>query len=100
MIMNHKNLKVIFWNARSIIPRKEEICKILPDHYPGFKTFRKDREHSRGGGIVAFIRNNLAYTEINSIKTPDDSVELTGIKITNISPPINIFICYRPQESR
>ena len=66
-----KDLKIIFWNARSISRRKEELSKILTEtdificveswlsnyqkndnfHFPDFKTFRKDRSQSRRGGI-------------------------------------------------
>ncbi|XP_076287597.1 uncharacterized protein LOC143212571 [Lasioglossum baleicum] len=117
---HHKDLNILFWNPRSILRRKEELPNILINldilicveswlseesqtdknfHFAGFKTFRKDRLHSRGGGILILIRNNLAYFELQNLKCPDQSVELAGIKITNINPAINIFVCYRAPHS-
>jgi len=63
----YTKLRLMFWNPRSISKKKEELKKILTDldificveswltreakefNFTGFKTFRKDRQHSRGG---------------------------------------------------
>lgn len=63
--------------------------------FPGFKTFRKDRIHSRGGGILMLIRSCLAYEEMADISTPDASVEICGICVNNVNPNVNIIVCYR-----
>ena len=115
--MNHNNkfqLKVLFWNTRSFLPRKLEVEKIIHSYdificveswlspkkkdkilIPGFVTFRKDRIGSKGGGILFLINKRLAFYELQNINSPDDSVEICGIKITNVSPVINIIACYR-----
>ena len=67
-------MKVLFWNARSVIQRKEEIQQMLQDtdifviveswlspsithiQFPGFNNFRKDRMYSKGGGILILIK--------------------------------------------
>ena len=106
-----KDLKILYWNPRSILTKKEELTKLLIDidifvcveswlseqafHCSGFKTFRKDRSYAIGGGILILIRNNLAFVEITNIKCPDDRVELAGIKITNVQPTIDVTVCYR-----
>lgn len=108
----NKDLKIVFWISRSINKRKEELYSVLEDldifvcveswlteanhfHFPGFKTFRKDRNHSSGGGILMLIRNNLAFLEIDNLTCSEQSVELAGIKITNIKPCIELLVCYR-----
>ena len=108
---NHKDLKIIYWNTRSFQKRREEIENLLKDidificveswlmqdinvQFPGFVSFRKDRIQ-RGGGILILVRNNLAYSERNNITSPCDSVEFCGIHINNISPPLDLFVCYR-----
>ena len=117
---SNENLKFLFWNSRSIVNKKEELQKIAENldifvcveswltdktpaaknfHISGFKTFRKDREtSSQGGGILALIRNNLAFVELPNINCSDKLVELAGFKITNVHPSLNIVICYRPPD--
>ena len=50
---------------------------------------------STGGGIVLLIRKNIAYKEIDNLATPNLSVELCGLRITNTNPALNIYVCYR-----
>lgn len=68
-------------------------------NFPGFLTFRKDRQHARGGGILILIRKNIGYVEINDIKSPDPSVEMCGIRIVNTNPSLELFVCYRTPGS-
>lgn len=116
----HNTLRFLFWNARSLKKRIQELPTLLLNldvficveswlsadkdsekriNFPGFLTLRQDRLHSRGGGIVIMIRKNIAYFEIKDIKSPDLSVELYGIKITNTNPSLDIIVCYRSPGS-
>ena len=107
-----KQLKILFWNTRSLKQRLPEIqsSSHLFDiiicvetwlkendivRLPGFTTYRKDRTHSTGGGIILFIKNNLAFKEIKNIKTTKPTIELCGINFNNVNPPLNIYTCYR-----
>ena len=107
-----KNLKILFWNARSFNQRRTELLTKLHEydvcicveswltnkdsvHFPGFVTFRQDRQQSRGGGIIILIRKNLAFKRIENIVSPDSSVELCGIYLNNVKPALNLIICYR-----
>ena len=109
---NDKSLRIIFWNTRSIKPRREEIQSFIQNvdicicveswlkpkdtiNYSGFLTYRKDRPDPKGGGIIFFIRKNLAYIEIKDLKTPDESIELCGIRVNNVNPPLDVLACYR-----
>ena len=111
-ILHPKNLRILYWNPRSIANKKEEVSKILNDldifvcveswlnkdtnfHFTGFKTFRKDRTDKNGGGIVLLIRNNLAYKEKENLNIPHTSVEIASITITNVKPALNLIVCYR-----
>ena len=60
-----------------------------------FNTFRKDRIHSSGGGIVILIRKNLAFTEIIDLNIPDNRIEICGINLNNVCPPLKIIACYK-----
>ena len=105
------SLRILYWNARSLLPRQQEIEAVAPTtdiimiteswltpksqfHLPGFITYRKDREGMKGGGLAIFIRKTLAFREIK-VKTPDISIELCGIHINNVNPSIDLFLCYR-----
>ena len=114
--MNEKT-KILFWNARSIVKKKEELIKIshnidicliveswLTDkqpnfNLPGFKTVRDDHLSARGGGgILILLRNYLAFKKRSDLVSPDISVELTGVTITNVKPKLELIACYRAPE--
>ena len=88
----NKNIKILFWNPRSIVNKKEELQKMFEDvgificvesrltqktpnfFFSGFKTFRKDRQHTTGGGIVTIIRNNLAFIELTDLQCSENAI--------------------------
>ena len=114
-ISKFDTLKILFWNARSIKNRLSKLPNIVNNidificvetwltaesnvtniNVPGFLVFRKDRQHSKGGGILLLIRKNIGYIELSNITTPNQSVEMCGIHITSTKPSINIIACYR-----
>ena len=115
LMQNSKSLRIMFWNARSIYQRKYELPIILQNidvflcveswlkdsdkdkNYmfaPGFVQLKKNRQHSRGGGILVMVRQTIAFREIPT-NSPDPSVEICGIQLTNTYPPLNIVVCYR-----
>lgn len=116
MAIHKSPLKITFWNCRSFDDKKTEseqtikgsdifICveswykeahteERIPK-YPGFVLIRKDRDYAAGGGILIFIRKNLAFSEIENLNISEKTVELCGFKITNIQPEVNILVCYR-----
>ena len=108
----NSSLKILYWNTRSIIQRKQELQILIQKYdmcvcvetwlkpsedfnFTGYVTFRKDRVHSRGGGIIIIIRKNLAYLELKHIRNIDKSVEICEIKITNVTPSLDLIACYR-----
>ena len=110
------DLKILYWNARSIKPRKEELPKMLEKidlfvcveswldsdencNVSGFQTFRKDRTDSRGGGILILVRNNLAFHELRDFVCTEEDFEVTALRINNVQPTVDIFACYRPPHT-
>lgn len=110
--ISNGTLRIVFWNARSINKRINELPTLLQNidifmcveswltpeddfRIPGYISFRKDRLHSKGGGILILIKQNLAFYEIKNIKTPHSTVEMCGLRISNIHPPIDLYACYR-----
>lgn len=114
--INNKNnyittdLRIMFWNTRSVIRIKEELLRIVKNldifigvelwlvatdfAIPGFIVLRKDRPCFRGGGIIFLVHKNIAFVEVKNVTCPDRT-EICCIKITNIKEPINIIACYR-----
>lgn len=112
-----RNIKILFSNPRSIANKKEELVKISNScdicliveswltekhqnfNLPGFKAVREDRLHGKGGGILILLRNNLAFMKRSNLVSPDISVELAGVTITNVKPKLELIACYRAPES-
>lgn len=106
------NLRILFWNARSICNHLNELEHILkkvdifacveswlkPEkniQFPGFVTFRQDRIGAQGGGLLILIRKTLAFKELSGLIAPNDSVELCGLHFNNINPPFKLLLVYR-----
>lgn len=85
--MHDKELKILFWNSRSISRRKDELPKLLSTidifvcvetwlptnsnkdiefRIPGYKILRRDREQSNGGGILIAVKNCIDAVELIS----------------------------------
>ena len=64
-------------------------------NFPAFPIIRKDRTHSGDGGILIAVYKNFAFSEINNVKTPDQSVDICGILILNVKIPLDLIICYK-----
>lgn len=119
--MEEKELKILYWNARSLNQRKYELPHLLSTvdificvetwltnsenengglKIPGFQILRKDRNHAQGGGILITVRNSLDAIELNHIAIKDERIEISGIKITNIIPALDIIACYKPPRDK
>lgn len=112
MASNESRLKILFWNVRSAIPRKNELQQILKDldilvcveswlkpkdHFKvsGFNTYRKDRENSRGGGLLFLVRKDIKFSTLVHIPTQVPDIEMSGIRITNFEPALDLLACYK-----
>lgn len=105
-------LRFCLWNTKSVNKRINDIPLLLKEidilvcvesqltpkkniSFPGFLTFRKDREHAGGGGIVILIRRNIGYVEITNIDSPHHLVDMCGLRITDTNPILEIIVYYR-----
>ncbi|CAK9799805.1 Probable RNA-directed DNA polymerase from transposon BS [Anthophora quadrimaculata] len=110
------SVKILYWNSRSIRRRLPEIQSVLSEvdilicveswlspvdklKFSGFNVYRKDRTYSSGGGILIAIRKNFIFSEIENILTPDQSVEICGIRLLNLDDPLDLVVCYRSPGS-
>ena len=85
------NLLLQYLNARSILPKLDELCVLCVDnsydiicivesllsdvvantelYIPGFIIFRKDRSR-HGGGIIVFVKNTLPCSILPFVTPP------------------------------
>ena len=70
----------------------------------GFATVRNDRNRansskSRGGGIVAFIRDNVPFIRRSDLELP--TIEMIALEVSPVkSKPIIVIFIYRPPDDR
>ncbi|KAL7287516.1 hypothetical protein TKK_0018348 [Trichogramma kaykai] len=109
------SLRIFFWNVRSIGTKFSEVKKISTEYdiiacveswltpdseycIPGFHVVRKDRVHTRGGGIAIWVRKNIAFKEIDDTHL-HESIEICALQLNNVKPNLNLYVCYRPPGS-
>lgn len=74
-------LRIVQWNAKSVLPRRDELAKHCGDFniimisetwlsadktfkLRGFDTVRRDRENQSGGGVLLLICEGIKYKRI------------------------------------
>ena len=95
------SIKIIQWNADSILTKitelseclkvhRVDICciqetKLRPKHrtptIDGYSTIRKDRCEGLGGGLIMFVKEDIPYREIHINCRPDSTLEIQRIEI-------------------
>ncbi|KAL7289071.1 hypothetical protein TKK_0017024 [Trichogramma kaykai] len=109
------NLKILLWNARSILCKIWELRRVSsnydiiacveswlkPNHHvhlSGFHEYRLDCRHARCGGIVIWARKELLFNALE-LASSHATVELGGLRITNVNPQLDLIVCYRTPGS-
>ena len=88
-ILENVDIFVCIYIYRRVLAFRKEL------NVTGFKTYRKDRECRRGGGILTLVHNKYAFKERTDLIYPKSSIELAGITITNVTPKLEILAGYR-----
>ena len=112
-------LKILYFNAKSILPKLDELVSLIDAHtpdliciveswldkgitdleiaIPGYISLRSDRDR-HGGGILIYIKNLLHFSTLPS---PSSDIELRTIVIQhNVMPArISLSVFYRPPSS-
>ncbi|OXU17649.1 hypothetical protein TSAR_002669 [Trichomalopsis sarcophagae] len=76
-IKKRKSLKCLFWNAKSLNKRIQELPALLLN-------------------LDVFVCVETAH---ENVKSPDTSVQMCGIRITNTNPSLDLIVCYRTPGS-
>jgi len=67
----------------------------LLDPYHRFTILRRDRTASRGGGVCAFVNNNISVVPL-AIDSEYNDLEVVGFDFVNVIPTVRVIIAYRP----
>uniref|UniRef100_A0A8B9ZSS9 Reverse transcriptase domain-containing protein n=1 Tax=Anas zonorhyncha TaxID=75864 RepID=A0A8B9ZSS9_9AVES len=108
-------LKCIYTNARSMGNKQEELEAIVQragydlvaitetwwdqSHdwsaaMPGYRLFRRDRQHRRGGGVALYIRESFDVVELEA---RNDKIESLWVRIgRDNKASVLVGVCYRP----
>lgn len=107
---------VLQWNARSLISNGQEFKKYVDDFnvkphiicvqetwlkpnlsfvVQGYSVVRKDRNKGTGGGVITFIKQDVAFREVNVI----EELEAVVVEVKAESQNIRIINFYNPCKS-
>ena len=110
--MTDFNLKVLYWNFRSIYKRKCELEKIVLDYdivvgvetwatgditFPNYTVYQLNRERGRGGGLIFIVKSNIEFEKLQ-FETLDERVEFGAIGIKMKDYSIKLVLCYKPPD--
>jgi exonuclease III len=114
---NNLELKICFWNARSIRNKAIETFEFFEKNniqiallsetwlsisdkisFPGYKTVRKDRDNRRGGGVAIIIRDDVDFsiTSIPQLKV----IEAIQISVKIDDQILLVTAVYFPGSAR
>ena len=99
-VNNSNNLSILYYNARSILPKHDELCLVVdvnnPDiicivetwlsseildsevTLPGYQVHRLERNR-HGGGILVYVRDSF----VSNLLSSPDNLELLTLSIAN-----------------
>ena len=66
---------------------------------PGYKLFRTDRLHKKGGGVAVLVSSRLTSREIQDLETDATVVESCIVEIKGNKHPIIVTSMYRPPNT-
>ena len=112
---NIGSVSVMYFNARSLIPKFDELCLLVEFHKPdlvsiveswfcadipedefciqGYNLFRKDRNR-HGGGVLMYIKNHFMAEVLPSHNFCN--LEILSIVVRHLKFKICITVFYRP----
>ena len=66
---------------------------------PGYKIFRTDRLHKKGGGVAVLVSMRLCSRKLTNVETDPMIVESCSVEIKGNTHPIVISSLYRPPNT-
>lgn len=114
MLVHKSQLKVLFWNARSVLNKIYQLYSYLDDNcidiccicethlkpnihlpsHPDYVNYRFDRTETTMGGVMIMIHRDLKHTDIPILRT--NLIENIGIEIIINRRRMQFYSCYLP----
>ena len=66
---------------------------------PGYKIYRRDRLHKKGGGVAIFVSNRLQSREVTISNLTPTSFEHCAVEVKGRNEPVIICSIYRPTNT-
>ena len=66
---------------------------------PGYKIFRSDRLHKKGGGVAVLVANRLTSRKVKDVETNPTIVESCTVEIKGNKSPLIVSSLYRPPNT-
>ena len=86
-----------FRRNRCIYRRETKLERHKKFDLSGFYTYRIDRTHKPGGGIIFLVRKGLKFIPIPDLCGTTDDLKTGVIKLQNLNS-LNLAVCYRFPE--
>ncbi len=117
----NKDLSVLYTNARSLIPKRDELLSYIDvgrpgviaitetratsDHLmtelsiPGYESFHKNRLHKKGGGVICYVKSD--YPPVIITKQEAEKYDTVYIEVaTRGHNKLTIGTVYRPPKQQ
>ncbi len=117
---NQSHISVLYMNARSLIPKRDEFLTQITTENPdviaiteswansshlmaefaiaGYKSYQKNRKHRKGGGVICYVKSTLSAVKIEKEDAQkDDSIY---VEFTNGNKKVTIATAYRPPKQQ
>lgn len=113
--MDHKPIRILNWNARSIRAKKLEFGTFLKDYnidvglitethltpkdafsIQDYSTIRMDRISSAGGGVAIVVKNGVSFSVIPHLNTT--VIESLGVEVATSTGAVRVIVVYCPRQ--
>ena len=121
-VSNKENLNILYYNARSLVPKLDELALLIETHnpdivcivetwlsddildneisFPGFHVYRFDRNR-HGGGVALYIRNHVSakVLPIQLSNVVNHELEILTVSLYHLSFKAGLSVFYCPPNS-
>ncbi len=117
---NQSHISILYMNARSLIPKRDEFLAQIATEQPyviaiteswansshlmaefaiaGYESYRKNRSHKKGGGVVYYVKSTLSAVKIE--KEDAQNYDSIYVELTNRNKKVTIATIYRPPKQQ
>ncbi len=117
---NQSHIPVLYMNARSLIPKRDEFLAQIATEKPdviaiteswansshlmaefaiaGYESYQKNRMHKKGGGVICYVKSTLSTVKIE--KEDAQNHDSIYVELTNGNKKVTIATVYRSPKQQ